>query len=354
MSTIIEGNLDSMLTGDLSDFAQQRAAILEPAYESYLISTDLREGSPRPSSTYLLPSSEVVVIVSRCPETEAATDLHITKLSDTFADNFIGYCPEEKCVVFKGERGLIDDFIDFAESVAGGKEVKIILKAPEQIRMPHGGLEHGLEYEDFVARVEVLECAMWIGNSPSGMYSHLPCTRKIEALKHWGDRNTRRKFHSTYSFLVSLVLYTQERVSTLMISIRPWGSVRTYILTLLKEQEEGGSRFTELATEPQLPEPVTSKRMPTPNYVYATNDNNFSHEDLSNINSTNARSPVTVASSPLSDPPPSPLIHTPSSPLSDPPSDIDEISLQNWDDLGASSSSSSKGAETPPSLREWE
>ncbi|KAH7255503.1 uncharacterized protein BKA55DRAFT_537905 [Fusarium redolens] len=287
MSTIIEGNLDSLLTGDLSDFAQQRAAILEPAYESYLISTDLREGSPRPSSTYLLPSSEVVVIVSRCPETEAATDLHITKLSDTFADNFIGYCPEEKCVVFKGERGLIDDFIDFAESVAGGKEVKIILKAPEQIRMPHGGLEHGLEYEDFVARVEVLECAMWIGNSPS-------------------------------------------------------------------EQEEGGSRFTELATEPQLPEPVTSKRMPTPNYVYATNDNNFSHEDLSNINSTNARSPVTVASSPLSDPPPSPLIHTPSSPLSDPPSDIDEISLQNWDDLDASSSSSSKGAETPPSLREWE
>ncbi|SCO77941.1 uncharacterized protein FRV6_02153 [Fusarium oxysporum] len=262
MAAIVEDSLDSLLTGDLSDFTQQRAAILEPAYKSYLISTDNREDSPRPSSTYLLPSSEVVVLISRCPETEAATDLHITKLSDTFADNFIGYCPEEKCVVFKGERGLIDDFIDFTESVAGEKEVTVILKAPEQIRIPLGGLEHGLKYEEFVARVEVLECALWIGNSPS-------------------------------------------------------------------EQEEGGIRFTKLATDPKLPESVTSKRVPTPDYVHG-------------------------ASSPLSDLPPSPLIHTPSSPLSDPPSDIDEISLHNWDDIHALSSSSFEGGETPPSLREWE
>ncbi|WKT44883.1 hypothetical protein QSH57_009736 [Fusarium oxysporum f. sp. vasinfectum] len=287
MAAIVEDSLDSLLTGDLSDFTQQRAAILEPAYKSYLISTDNREDSPRPSSTYLLPSSEVVVLISRCPETEAATDLHITKLSDTFADNFIGYCPEEKCVVFKGERGLIDDFIDFTESVAGEKEVTVILKAPEQIRIPLGGLEHGLKYEEFVARVEVLECALWIGNSPS-------------------------------------------------------------------EQEEGGIRFTKLATDPKLPESVTSKRVPTPDYVHVTDDNSLSLEGLSNINSTNIRSPMTGASSPLSDPPPSPLIHTPSSPLSDPPSDIDEISLHNWDDLHALSSSSFEGGETPPSLREWE
>ncbi|CVK92460.1 uncharacterized protein FMAN_07356 [Fusarium mangiferae] len=274
MGAIVEDRLDSLLAGDHSDFTQKRAAILEPAYESYLTSTNFRQDSPSPSSIDLLPSSEVVVLISRCPETEAATDLYITKLSDSFAENFIGYCPEEKCVVFKGEEGLVYDFIDFIESVAGEKEVTVVLKAPEQIRIPLGGLENGLEYEEFVARVEILECALWIGNSPS-------------------------------------------------------------------EQEEGGIRFTRVATDPKLLEPVTSNRMPTP-------------EGLSDINSTNIRSPVTGASSPLSDAPPSPLIHTPSSPLSEPPSDIDEISLNNWDDLYASSSSSSEGAETPPSRREWE
>ncbi|RBQ76320.1 hypothetical protein FVER53590_03004 [Fusarium verticillioides] len=290
MGAIFEDSLDVMLAGDLSDFRGKRAAILEPAYKSYLVSSDFREDAPRPSSTYLLPSSEVVALISRCPETEAAVDLHITKVSDTFAENFIGYCPEQKCVVFKGERGLIDDFIDFIESVAGGKEVTIVLKAPEQIRIPRGGLEQGLGYEEFVARVEILECALWIGNSPS-------------------------------------------------------------------EQEEGGIHFNELAADPKLLEPITSNRMPTSDYVNITNGNSLSNEEPSNTNSTNMRSPPTGASSPLSEPPSSFSTDTPSSPLSDPPSDINEISSHNWDDHDESSSSSpssSEGAETPPSLREWE
>src|SRR6478735_4035759 len=182
----------------------------------------------------------------------------------------------------------------------------------------------------------------------------LPCARKDEALKHWGDRSTLRKCHSTYLTLSSLVLDTQDRAWIFTISLEPCRSVNTHILTLFKEQEEGGIRFTKLATDPKLPEPVTSKRVPTPDYVHVTDDNSLSLEGLSNINSTNIRSPMTGASSPLSDPPPSPLIHTPSSPLSDPPSDIDEISLHNWNDLHALSSSSSEGGETPPSLREWE
>ncbi|KAF4951786.1 hypothetical protein FGADI_7249 [Fusarium gaditjirri] len=354
MAAIVEDSLDSLLTGDLSDFTQRRAAILEPAYKSYLISTDFCQDSPRPSSTYLLPSSEVIVLISRCPETEAATDLHITKLSDAFADNFIGYCPEEKCVVFKGERGLIDDFIDFTESVAGDREVTVILKAPEQIRLPLGGLEHGLKYEEFVSRVEVLECALWIGNSPSGMYSYSHHESKDKALQHWGDRSVQRKCYSIYPTPPSLVPDTPDRASISTISLKPCRSVNAHILTLFKEQEEGGIRFTKLATGPELPEPVTSNRAPTPDYISMTGDNSLILEGLSNINSTNIRSPITGASSPLSDPPPSPLVHTPSSPLSEPPSDIDEISLHNWDDIHALSSSSSEGGETPPSLREWE
>ncbi|KAF5596742.1 hypothetical protein FPANT_4249 [Fusarium pseudoanthophilum] len=293
MGAIFEDSLDGLLAGDLSDFRGKRAAILAPAYKSYLISSDFHQDSPRPSSTYLLPSSEVVVLISRCPETGAAVDLYITKVSDTFAENFTGYCPEEKCIVFKGETGLIEDFIDFIESVAGGKEVTIVLKTPEQIRMPLGGLAHGLKYEEFVARVEILECALWIGNSPS-------------------------------------------------------------------EQEEFGILFNELAADPKLSESITSNRIPTSDYVNITNGNSLSNEEPSNINSTNIRSPPTDVSSPLSEPPSSLSTDTPSSPLSDPPSDIDEISLHIWDELYKSSysssspSSPSEGAETPPSLREWE
>ncbi|KAF4339771.1 hypothetical protein FBEOM_6309 [Fusarium beomiforme] len=167
MSMIVESDLDSLLTGgDVSALSKNRASILEPAYESYLVSKDLRDNLPRASSVQLIPSSEIVVTVSRCPETGSATHMYITKQSDAFADNFIGYCPKERCVVFKGEGGLMGDFLDLAEAAASEKEVKVILQAPEQIRMPHGGLEYGLEYEDFVARVEVLECAMWLGDSP--------------------------------------------------------------------------------------------------------------------------------------------------------------------------------------------
>ncbi|KAI1040872.1 hypothetical protein LB505_008826 [Fusarium chuoi] len=96
-----------------------------------------------------------------------------------------------------------------------------------------------------------------------------------------------------------------------------------------RRAEEGGLWFNRVATDPKLLEPVTSDRMPTPEYASG-------------------------ASSPLSEAPPSHLIHTPSSPLSEPPSDIDEISLNNWDDLHEASSSSSEGAETPASRREWE
>ncbi|KAI1040871.1 hypothetical protein LB505_008827 [Fusarium chuoi] len=77
MGAIVEDSLESLLAGDHSDFTQRRAAILETAYESYRISTDFRQDSPSPSSIDLLPSSEVLVLISRCPETEAATDLHL-------------------------------------------------------------------------------------------------------------------------------------------------------------------------------------------------------------------------------------------------------------------------------------
>ncbi|KAM0189781.1 hypothetical protein ACHAPQ_007002 [Fusarium lateritium] len=167
MPMIIEAQLETFLMGDSSQFSDARVAVLEPAYDSYLFSDNLRSVEPTPSSIQLLQSSEIAITISRCTKTGVATDLTIFKISDPLADNFVGYSPEERCIVFRGERGLVDDFVGFAELVAGEKPVTIVLKAPKEVRIPPQGLEYGLKFEQFVDRVEVLECAMWIRTSPS-------------------------------------------------------------------------------------------------------------------------------------------------------------------------------------------
>ncbi|KAF5658421.1 hypothetical protein FHETE_9897 [Fusarium heterosporum] len=166
MPIIIEDQLDTILAGDPSQFTDARVAVLEPAYDSYLFSNGLRNDESIPSSIQLLQSSEIAITLSRCAKTGTATDLEVTKISDPLADNFVGYSLEEKCIVFKGERGLVDEFLGFAESVAAEKPVTVILKAPKEVRIPPQGLEYGLKFEQFVDRVEVLECAMWIRTSP--------------------------------------------------------------------------------------------------------------------------------------------------------------------------------------------
>jgi hypothetical protein len=170
MPMVIEEQLDDFLVRDFSQFSDARVAVLEPAYDSYLFSNNLRSDEPTPSSIQLLQSSEIAITISRCAKTEVATDLTIVKISDPLADNFVGYSPEERCIVFRGERGLVNDFVGFAELVAGEKPVTIVLKAPKEVRIPPQGLEYGLKFEQFVDRVEVLECAMWIRTSPSGTH----------------------------------------------------------------------------------------------------------------------------------------------------------------------------------------
>ncbi|CAG7560072.1 unnamed protein product [Fusarium equiseti] len=173
MTTILEDQLDRL--GNFMDvkspqFAKSRASVLEPAYDAYLNAKNLRGRAPPPSLLHILPSVDISMKLSRCKKTTTATDLEIVRKSDRLDDNFMGYCKDQKCVVFKGEGGLVDKFIDVIESAAGKQRIgntTFVLKAPSEIRIPFGGLEYGLKYEEFVNRVEVLQCAVWIRNSPS-------------------------------------------------------------------------------------------------------------------------------------------------------------------------------------------
>ncbi|KAJ3463200.1 hypothetical protein MRS44_007986 [Fusarium solani] len=159
---VFNTDLDSFSEEQIEKLGASRAAILEPAFDDYLISDDLHETPLPPSSIQLLPASDLSVKLTRAAKSDAAMEISISKISDPDADNFMGFSAEDNCIVFKGEMGLFDSFLEFAESVTQDKGVTVVFKTANEIRIPRQGLEYGLSYEKFAARVELLECAMWI------------------------------------------------------------------------------------------------------------------------------------------------------------------------------------------------
>ncbi|RSM17548.1 hypothetical protein CDV31_003624 [Fusarium ambrosium] len=166
---VFNTDLDSFSEEQIEKLGASRAAILEPAFDEYLMSDDLHETPLPPSSIQLLPASDLNVKLTRATKSDVAMEMSISKISDPSADNFMGFSAEENCIVFKGEMGLFDRFLEFAESITQDKDVTVVFKTANEIRVPSQGLEYGLSYEKFAARVEVLECAMWIRASrPKG------------------------------------------------------------------------------------------------------------------------------------------------------------------------------------------
>ncbi|RGP69424.1 hypothetical protein FLONG3_7757 [Fusarium longipes] len=209
--------LDKLTEKGTLQFSKDRADILKPAFEAYLNSADLRDRAPPSSVLQLVASPDIAVELSHCDKSGAATHLAVSRKSDSLDDNFMGYCEEHKCVVFKGEGGLIHDFAGYVESAAEKHQISdttFVLKAPEQIRIPMGGLEYGLEFEEFVSRVEVLQCAAWIRTSPSGM-AYFPFLQTVH-----------------------------------------------HILTSMKEQEEAGKSFVKIVIDSRTPPPSTPEYVP--------------------------------------------------------------------------------------------
>lgn len=186
---VFNTDLDSFSEEQIEKLGASRAAILEPAFDEYLMSDNLLETPLPPSSIQLLPASDLEVKLTRAAKGDgaAAVEMSISNVSDPGADNFMGFSSEENCIVFKGEMGLFDRFLEFAESVTQDKDVTVVFKTANEIRVPRQGLEYGLSYESFAARVELLECAMWIrsprpkgqgemplfANCPSVLLTHL-------------------------------------------------------------------------------------------------------------------------------------------------------------------------------------
>lgn len=217
MAIIFEDQLDRLKGGESSEFAHARSEILRPAYDLYLESAHVRKFSPPPSILQLIASPDIAVKLSRCRKTGAAIDLTITKKSNASYENFMGYCKDHRCVVFKGETGLFYDFVDFVESAAakhGINDTTAVLRAPDKIRIPFGGLKYGLEYEQFVDLVEVLQCAMWIRTSPSGIayLLSISASHRASANNHQRTRTGGQKLYKNHHrFTNSPTQYSRVR-----------------------------------------------------------------------------------------------------------------------------------------------
>ncbi|EKJ76185.1 hypothetical protein FPSE_03660 [Fusarium pseudograminearum CS3096] len=240
MAIIFEDQLDRLKGGESLEFAHARAEILRSAYDSYIESAHARQFAPPPSILQLIASPDIAVKLSRCRKSGAAIDLTIAKKSDASYENFMGYCKEHRCVVFKGETGLFYDFVDFVESAAakhGINDTTAVLRAPDKIRIPFGGLKYGLEYEQFVDLVEVLQCAMWIRTSPS-------------------------------------------------------------------EQEQAGKSFIKIATDSRTPPPSTPEYVPSsPSDTLITNGTILEHPDVPSQSLSDSDSPLSSCGSSISTPP---------------------------------------------------
>ncbi|KAH7148502.1 hypothetical protein EDB81DRAFT_946689 [Dactylonectria macrodidyma] len=137
-----EGGISTFSQGVLDAVNKSRHEVLGIAYEEYAQGRILKIDTIVPPTLELLPHHDLTLKASRDPETNE--------------------CPQNKCVVFKGESSLFDRFIDFAMALVKGKDAVGGFKAPSEIRFPSTGLKEGLSYEEFAKRVEVVEYVMWV------------------------------------------------------------------------------------------------------------------------------------------------------------------------------------------------
>lgn len=147
---------------ELDSINNARHDAIEPEYEKYKNGDFDLIGLSKPSSLILLPPTDLTVKIDRDTHSNEPKDVEIRQTSNPEAYNFMGFYPEDSCAVFRGEAGLFDAFIDFTSELAKGKDTKAIFRATTEIRVPSVGLEDGLSYQEFAARVEIVEFAMWV------------------------------------------------------------------------------------------------------------------------------------------------------------------------------------------------
>ena len=149
---------------------QNRHEVIERLWKQYRDGT-LGCGPPLPSKSHLqlIYSKWIIVRAKREEPDNRISAIQVRNLDypNPVDINFMGYDQEARCLAFKGETRHLDAFLDFAEGVVNSERVEHVFKVASDVRVPEGGLEPDLEYDDFAARVEIVEYAMWLKDVPT-------------------------------------------------------------------------------------------------------------------------------------------------------------------------------------------
>jgi hypothetical protein len=142
---------------DFSSLCSHSHALLKPSYASYCSNPPGPVDTTALPTLQLLPSSDIYVKIVRDDINDKITSFTVTKISDPSTVNFMGYYLDEHCLAFRGEVRLFKEFLHFASETVGFRAIEGCIKTGKEIRYPCPGLGRGLSFEDFAARVEIVE-----------------------------------------------------------------------------------------------------------------------------------------------------------------------------------------------------
>jgi hypothetical protein len=111
--------------------------------------------------------------------------LHVSKVYHAFTDdiisidvsskdpdlspnlNFISYDAKDRCLAFRGQACHYGSFYSLAQLLLLQDRIDQFYKARSEVKFPEEGLEPGLDYQTFAGRVEIVEYAAWLKETPS-------------------------------------------------------------------------------------------------------------------------------------------------------------------------------------------
>lgn len=86
----------------------------------------------------------------------------IRRISEDWHTNFMGYNQRQNCYVFSAHRYLLDRFLELSAPLFTEGKIRKGIVRPQQPRERLKGLNEGLGYDQFVMRIEVLDCVLFL------------------------------------------------------------------------------------------------------------------------------------------------------------------------------------------------
>ncbi|KAG5970016.1 hypothetical protein E4U55_001859 [Claviceps digitariae] len=142
----------------------------------------------------LLHSSDIDVSYStgrmcqNCSKIIDAAHIMAERRSRFMAWNFFGYSVEQRCYVFKGQRRLMDDFLDKTTDLLQEGQMEMVLFQPDFIQQPIEGHNPNVTYEQFADYIEHWLCVVLLksGLEDPLKFDHMASLLKVSPAEMYG------------------------------------------------------------------------------------------------------------------------------------------------------------------------